>query len=568
MVAKLPKEQIDLHRPMVDYVIFFRNGLVMARELDLIDVWFDSGAMPFAQWHYPFENKELVDSGKAFPADFIAEGVDQTRGWFFTLHAISTMIKGSVAYKNVVSNGLVLDKNGQKMSKRLGNGIDPFKTLAEFGPDATRWYMITNAQPWDNLKFDLEGITEVQRKYFRALHNSYSFFALYANVDKFTHSEAEIPLNERPEIDQWVISRLNTLVKEVEDAFENYEPTRAGRAIQDFVVDELSNWYVRLCRRRFWKGDYSQDKIAAYQTLYRCLITVAKLSAPIAPFYSDSLFCDLNGITGKESENSVHVAIWPAVNESEIDAALEERMALAQTASSLTLSLRKKENIRVRQPLQKIMIPVVNDAFEQHLRQVEDLILSEVNVKELEYVKDDNVFVKSIKPNFKALGPKVGKNMKTLSAAVAQFGQAEIQSIESTGKIDLDLDGTPFSLEREDVEISTKDIPGWTVASEGNMTVALDITISPALRSEGIARELVNRIQNLRKDSGLEVTDKIILHVEKQGEIEAAVVSNKNYICEETLAQELLLKEMVNEADAQTIEVEEGVFTKIFIKKA
>ncbi|MDP4764125.1 MAG: DUF5915 domain-containing protein, partial [Salibacteraceae bacterium] len=568
MVAKLPKEQIDLHRPMVDYVIFFRNGLVMARELDLIDVWFDSGAMPFAQWHYPFENKELVDSGKAFPADFIAEGVDQTRGWFFTLHAISTMIKGSVAYKNVLSNGLVLDKNGQKMSKRLGNGIDPFKTLAEFGPDATRWYMITNAQPWDNLKFDLEGITEVQRKYFRALHNSYSFFALYANVDKFTHSEAEIPLNERPEIDQWVISRLNTLVKEVEDAFENYEPTRAGRAIQDFVVDELSNWYVRLCRRRFWKGDYSQDKIAAYQTLYRCLITVAKLSAPIAPFYSDSLFCDLNGITGKESENSVHVAIWPAVNESEIDAALEERMALAQTASSLTLSLRKKENIRVRQPLQKIMIPVVNDAFEQHLRQVEDLILSEVNVKELEYVKDDNVFVKSIKPNFKALGPKVGKNMKTLSAAVAQFGQAEIQSIESTGKIDLDLDGTAFSLEREDVEISTKDIPGWTVASEGNMTVALDITISPALRSEGIARELVNRIQNLRKDSGLEVTDKIILHVEKQGEIEAAVVSNKNYICEETLAQELLLKEMVNEADAQTIEVEEGVFTKIFIKKA
>ncbi len=568
MVAKLPKEQIDLHRPMVDYVIFFRNGLVMARELDLIDVWFDSGAMPFAQWHYPFENKELVDSGKAFPADFIAEGVDQTRGWFFTLHAISTMIKGSVAYKNVVSNGLVLDKNGQKMSKRLGNGIDPFKTLAEFGPDATRWYMITNAQPWDNLKFDLEGITEVQRKYFRALHNSYSFFALYANVDKFTHSEAEIPLNERPEIDQWVISRLNTLVKEVEDAFENYEPTRAGRAIQDFVVDELSNWYVRLCRRRFWKGDYSQDKIAAYQTLYRCLITVAKLSAPIAPFYSDSLFCDLNGITGKESENSVHIATWPSVNESEIDAALEERMALAQTASSLTLSLRKKENIRVRQPLQKIMIPVVNDAFEQHLRQVEDLILSEVNVKELEYVKDDNVFVKSIKPNFKALGPKVGKNMKTLSAAVAQFGQAEIQSIESTGKIDLDLDGTPFSLEREDVEISTKDIPGWTVASESNMTVALDITISPALRSEGIARELVNRIQNLRKDSGLEVTDKIILHVEKQGEIEAAVVSNKNYICEETLAQELLLKEMINEANAQTIEVEEGVFTKIFIKKA
>lgn len=567
-VAKLPKEEIDLHRPMVDYVIFFRNGLVMARELDLIDVWFDSGAMPYAQWHYPFENKEMIDSGKAFPADFIAEGVDQTRGWFFTMHAISTMIKGSVAYKNVVSNGLVLDKKGQKMSKRLGNGIDPFKTLGDFGPDATRWYMITNAQPWDNLKFDLEGITEVQRKYFRALHNSYSFFALYANVDKFTYSEVDIPLNERPEIDQWVVSRLNSLVKEVEDAFENYEPTRAGRAIQDFVVDEMSNWYVRLCRRRFWKGDYSQDKIAAYQTLYRCLITVAKLSAPIAPFYSDSLFCDLNGITGKESENSVHVALWPEVIESEIDAELEQRMALAQTASSLTLSLRKKENIRVRQPLQKIMVPVVNDAFENRLRQVEDLILSEVNVKELEYVKDDNVFVKSIKPNFKALGPKVGKNMKALSAAVGQFGQEQIQQIESAGSIELDLNGTAFSLERDDVEISTKDIPGWTVASEGTVTVALDITISPELRSEGLARELVNRIQNLRKDSGFDVTDKINLVVEKQGEIEAAVISNKNYICEETLALELLLSDSINDEKAQTIEVEEDVFIKILIKKA
>jgi isoleucyl-tRNA synthetase len=510
----------------------------------------------------------MIDSGKAFPADFIAEGVDQTRGWFFTMHAISTMIKGSVAYKNVVSNGLVLDKKGQKMSKRLGNGIDPFKTLGDFGPDATRWYMITNAQPWDNLKFDLEGITEVQRKYFRALHNSYSFFALYANVDKFTYSEAEIPLNERPEIDQWVVSRLNSLVKEVEDAFENYEPTRAGRAIQDFVVDEMSNWYVRLCRRRFWKGDYSQDKIAAYQTLYRCLITVSKLSAPIAPFYSDSLFCDLNGITGKESENSVHVALWPEVIESEIDAELEQRMALAQTASSLTLSLRKKENIRVRQPLQKIMVPVVNDAFENRLRQVEDLILSEVNVKELEYVKDDNVFVKSIKPNFKALGPKVGKNMKALSAAVGQFGQEQIQQIESAGSIELDLNGTAFSLERDDVEISTKDIPGWTVASEGTVTVALDITISPELRSEGLARELVNRIQNLRKDSGFDVTDKINLVVEKQGEIEAAVISNKNYICEETLALELLLSDSINDEKAQTIEVEEDVFIKILIKKA
>lgn len=567
MMAKMPKEQIDLHRPMVDYVIFFRNGLVLARELDLIDVWFDSGAMPYAQWHYPFENKELVDSGKAFPADFIAEGVDQTRGWFYTLHAISTMIKGSVAFKNVVSNGLVLDKNGQKMSKRLGNAVDPFETLGQFGPDATRWYMITNAPPWDNLKFDVEGITEVQRKYFRALHNTYAFFSLYANVDKFTHAEAEIPMENRPEIDRWVISRLNTLVKEVEEAFETYEPTRAGRAIQDFVVDELSNWYVRLCRRRFWKGDYSEDKIAAYQTLYRCLVTVAKLSAPIAPFYSESLFCDLNDITGLETENSVHLAKWPAVNEAEIDTELEQRMALAQTASSLVLSLRKKENIRVRQPLQKIMVPVIDEAFEKHLHQVEDLILSEVNVKELEYVKDTGIFVKSVKPNFKALGPKVGKNMKALSAAVNAFDQTQINTLESAGSISLDLEGTPFTLEREDVEISTKDIPGWTVASEGNVTVALDITITESLRSEGIARELVNRIQNLRKDSGLEVTDKIELHVEKQSEIESAVVSNKNYICAETLAAELILKDNLTEVDAQTVEVEEGVFTKIFIKK-
>ncbi len=777
--ASLPEEMIDLHRPMVDYVIFFRNGLVLARELDLIDVWFDSGAMPYAQWHYPFEaghkmpdgsvhpaaqaanetkgmfdsasplgrgsrggldwkekvipyDKELTerarqmrnnptegernvwqhlkgkqiggydfdrqkplnsfiadfycqelsliveidgkshlseaqqkkdaardkklgalglntlrfsgdlvhnkidevvgwiqtyvscfekddwnafekdginflnkyagknwkpvsDAGKnpppsplprggssthpltpsqegelgiPFPADFIAEGVDQTRGWFYTLHAISSMIKGSVAFKNVVSNGLVLDKNGLKMSKRLGNGIDPFETLGKFGPDATRWYMITNAMPWDNLKFDLDGIIEVQRKYFRALHNSYSFFALYANVDKFTHAEAEIPLANRPEIDRWVISRLNSLVKEVEEAFDNYEPTRAGRAIQDFVVDELSNWYVRLCRRRFWKGDYSDDKIAAYQTLYRCLINVAKLSAPIAPFYSDSLFCDLNNITRKDSANSVHISGWPAINESEIDNDLEQRMALAQTASSLALSLRKKENIRVRQPLQKIMIPVISAEFEKHLKQVEDLILSEINVKELEYIKDDGVFVKSIKPNFKALGPKVGKNMKVLAGKVAQFGQAEIQQLETEGSIQLDLDGEPFELIKDDVEISTKDIPGWSVASEGAMTVALDITISDVLRSEGIARELVNRIQNMRKESGLEVTDKIILMVEKQAEVTRAVESNKNYICDETLASELSLEEAITNDKAINVEVEDGISTRIFLQKA
>lgn len=566
-MATLSKDQIDLHRPFVDYIIFFRSGMVMARELDLIDVWFDSGAMPYAQWHYPFENKEMVDGGESFPADFIAEGVDQTRGWFYTLHAISTMIKGSVAYKNVVSNGLVLDKSGQKMSKRLGNAVDPFETMKTFGADATRWYMITNAPPWDNLKFDAEGITEVQRKYFRALHNSYSFFGLYANVDGFTHSEASIPLEKRPEIDQWVISRLNSLIKEVEEAFDAYEPTRAGRAIQDFVVDELSNWYVRLCRRRFWKGDYSEDKIAAYQTLYQCLITVAKLSAPIAPFYSEQLFSDLNSITKLESEDSVHIAAWPKVDEASIDEALEKRMALAQTASSLVLSLRKKENIRVRQPLQKIMVPVVSEEFEQHLRQVEQLILNEVNVKELEYVRDSSVFVKSIKPNFKALGPKVGKNMKALSAQVVQFGQEEIQQVERDGEIMIDLDGTSFGLLAEDVEISTKDIPGWIVAGEGSVTVALDITITDELRSEGIARELVNRIQNLRKDSGLEVTDRINLMVENQPEIEHAVNINKNYICAETLADSLELKPAIEQDTALHIQIEEGLETKILIEK-
>ncbi len=565
--ATLPAEEVDLHRPFVDYVIFFRSGMVMARELDLIDVWFDSGAMPYAQWHYPFENKEMVDGGKAFPADFIAEGVDQTRGWFYTLHAISTMIKGSVAYKNVVSNGLVLDKNGQKMSKRLGNAADPFEIIKTFGADATRWYMITNAPPWDNLKFDTDGITEVQRKYFRALHNSYSFFSLYANVDGFTHAEDLMLLSDRPEIDQWVVSRLNSLVKDVEEAFESYEPARAGRAIQDFVVDELSNWYVRLCRRRFWKGDYSEDKIAAYQTLYQCLVTIAKLSAPIAPFYSEELFSNLNGITGLEKDDSVHIAHWPKVDEHFIDKGLEQRMALAQKVSSLVLSLRKKENIRVRQPLQKIMIPVINEEFEQHLKQVESLILSEVNVKELEYVYDSNVFVKSIKPNFKALGPKMGKNMKALSALVSQFGQDEIQQIEREGKITLNLESSPFNLIAKDVTINTKDIPGWIVASEDNVTVALDITISEDLRSEGIARELVNRIQNLRKDSGLEVTDHIDLYVQNQPEIERSVNINKNYICAETLANELILKSYLAQDAAIEIEIEEGVKTKIFIEK-
>lgn len=566
-LASVPNDKIDLHRPFVDYIIFYRNGQVMARELDLIDVWFDSGAMPYAQWHYPFENKEMVDGGKSFPADFIAEGVDQTRGWFYTLHAISAMIKGSVAYKNVVSNGLVLDKQGQKMSKRLGNAVDPFKTMAKYGADATRWYMITNAPPWDNLKFDEEGITEVQRKYFRALHNSYSFFALYANVDGFQHSEALMPLADRPEIDRWIISRLNSLVKEVTGAFEAYEPTRAGRAIQEFVVDELSNWYVRLCRRRFWKGDYTEDKIAAYQTLYQALMTVAKLSAPIAPFYSDQLYRDLNAACGTESTSSVHLSQWPEEDQNAIDEPLEQRMRLAQTVSSLALSLRKKENIRVRQPLQKIMVPVVNEAFEARLREVEQLILSEINVKDLEYVKDTGVFVKQIKPNFKALGPKVGKKMKALSQAVNQLEQADISTIEQAGSLTLTLEGESFELLAEDVDIQTKDIPGWKVASEDGVTVALDVNITEELRDEGIARELVNRIQNLRKDTGLEVTDRIELLIENQPQIERAVNINKNYICAETLADKLALVGSIDAETATEVEVEDGLTTHIFIEK-
>lgn len=579
--AAVPKEAIDLHRPFVDFVIFYRNGQVLARELDLIDVWFDSGAMPFAQWHYPFAQNGTPEGQPTplpssqdllkkipFPADFIAEGVDQTRGWFYTLHAISTMITGQVAFRNVISNGLVLDKNGQKMSKRLGNTVDPFETLALYGPDATRWYMIANAPPWDNLKFDAEGITEVQRKFFRALYNTYAFFALYANVDGFTYKEAEVPVAGRPEIDRWIISRLNSLVNTVDEAYESYEPTRAARAIQDFVVDELSNWYVRLCRRRFWKGDYSDDKVAAYQTLYRCLLTVAKLSAPIAPFYAERLFCDLNEVSAKEKQGSVHIAPWPVAVSAEIDTDLEKRMKLAQDVSSLVLSLRKKQNIRVRQPLQKIMVPVVSSEFEQHLRNVEELILNEVNVKELEYLRDSaGVFVKSVKPNFKALGPKVGKNMKALTAVVNAFTQEDIQRLEREGKIGLNLDGSTFELVLEDVEISTRDIPGWLVAAENGLTVALDVTITEDLRFEGIARELVNRIQNLRKDSGLEVTDRIELFLEKQPEIEQAVNINKNYICAETLASQLFLKDTITDEKALEVEVEDGLSTRIFIQK-
>jgi isoleucyl-tRNA synthetase len=533
--------QLDLHKNYVDLIVLVSpSGKPMKRESDLIDVWFDSGSMPYAQWHYPFENKNLVDSGAAFPADFIAEGVDQTRGWFYTLHAIATMVFDSVAYKNVVSNGLVLDKNGMKMSKRLGNAVDPFETLAKYGPDATRWYMITNAQPWDNLKFDEDGITEVQRKLFGTLYNTYSFFTLYANIDGFSYAEDEVALNDRPEIDCWILSKLHSLIAQVDASYESYEPTRAGRLIQEFVSDQLSNWYVRLCRRRFWKGDYSTDKISAYQTLYTCLETVALLASPIAPFYSDQLFTDLNNITGKHAVNSVHLAEFPVSDSSLIDIDLEAQMDIAQRVSSLVLALRKKEKIRVRQPLQKIMVPILNDQFAKNILHVQELILSEVNVKELELLDASNtVFVKSIKPNFKTIGPKYGKQMKAIAALVAEFDQGDIAGVELNAGWKGEVMGDTIELDLNDFEIRAEDIPGWLVASESGLTVALDSTITEELRQEGIARELVNRVQNLRKDSGLEVTDRIQLTLESTAEIQSAIAQNQEYVCNEVLATEI-----------------------------
>ncbi len=533
--------QIDLHKNYVDNIILRSpSGKAMKRESDLIDVWFDSGAMPYAQWHYPFENKELIDQHGAYPADFIAEGVDQTRGWFYTLHAIATMVFDSVAYKNVVSNGLVLDKNGQKMSKRLGNAVDPFETLEKYGPDATRWYMITNAQPWDNLKFDVDGITEVQRKFFGTLYNTYSFFGLYANIDGFSFEQAEIPLNERPEIDRWILSKLNSLIQEVDEAYTSYEPTRAGRLIQDFVSDQLSNWYVRLCRRRFWKGDYTADKIAAYQTLYTCLESVAIMASPIAPFFMDQLFNDLNTVTKRHDVNSVHLALFPKVNTAWIDTDLEAQMEIAQNVSSLVLALRKKEKIRVRQPLQKIMVPVLNAAFAKNIQHVQDLILSEVNVKALELLDaDNNVFVKSIKPNFKTIGPKYPKQMKAISAMVQGLDQAGIAGIELNNGWSGEIDGENITLDLGDFDIRAEDIPGFLVASENGLTVALDNTITEELRMEGIARELVNRVQNLRKDSGFEVTDRIVLTLKTSAIIQQAAELNKQFICDEVLANEL-----------------------------
>jgi isoleucyl-tRNA synthetase len=563
--SKTNYEKIDFHRPFVDEVVLVSDsGKPMHRENDLIDVWFDSGSMPYAQWHYPFENKEMIDQNQFFPADFIAEGVDQTRGWFFTLHAIATMCFDSVAYKNVISNGLVQDKNGQKMSKRLGNAVDPFETLDNYGADASRWYMVTNAQPWDNLKFDSEGIVEVQRKFFGTLYNTYNFFALYANIDNFKYQEADIELAERPEIDHWVLSKLNSLIKTVKDSYEDFEPTKAGRAIQEFTVDHLSNWYVRLCRRRFWKGDYSKDKISAYQTLYTCLDTVAKLSAPIAPFYSDQLYRDLNQISQKESHVSVHLSYFPKVLEAMIDQDLEQRMEIAQKLSSMILALRKKEGIRVRQPLQRIMVPILNPTFKRQLQEVEDLILSEVNVKEMEYLEETaGVLVKKVKPDFKKLGPRFGKDMKLVAAAVNQMDQEQIQKLESQKVLELELqNGNHIQLELADVEISSEDIPGWLVASEGPFTVALDIKLSDSLKEEGIARELVNRIQNFRKDAGFEITDKIDLQIESRTAIDKAIQNNKDYICSETLAANLDLVDEVKEKNLK-VEIDEEMETYV-----
>ncbi|WP_440068921.1 isoleucine--tRNA ligase [Tenacibaculum discolor] len=535
-------DKIDLHKNVVDKIILVSaSGKPMKRESDLIDVWFDSGSMPYAQWHYPFENKELIDNKESYPANFIAEGVDQTRGWFYTLHAIGTMVFDSVAYKNVVSNGLVLDKNGQKMSKRLGNAVDPFTTLSEYGSDATRWYMISNANPWDNLKFDLAGIEEVKRKFFGTLYNTYSFFSLYANIDNFTYSEAEIAINERPEIDRWILSELNTLVQKVDKFYAEYEPTKATRAISDFVQDHLSNWYVRLCRRRFWKGEYAQDKISAYQTLYTCMLTVAKLGSPVAPFFMDRLYKDLIKATGKESFESVHIAEFPKYNADLVDKSLERKMENAQTISSLVLSLRAKEKIKVRQPLQKIMIPVLDATQKEEILAVADLIKSEVNVKEIELLDDaSGILVKQIKPNFKALGPKFGKDMKLIANKIQGFTQDDIIKIEKEGEISVEINDKLITLGTADVEISSKDIEGWLVANAEGLTVALDVTINDELRKEGVARELVNRIQNARKDTGLEVTDKIKLTILQADDLRESVLANENYIKAETLTNELV----------------------------
>ncbi len=536
-------EKIDLHRPYVDDITLVSpSGKPMKRESDLIDVWFDSGAMPYAQLHYPFENKELVDSRTYYPADFIAEGVDQTRGWFFTLHAIATMIFDSVAYKAVVSNGLVLDKNGNKMSKRLGNAVDPFATIEKYGSDPLRWYMITNASPWDNLKFDIEGVEEVRRKFFGTLYNTYSFFALYANVDGFDYSQPEVAWEKRPEIDRWILSLLNSLIKDVDNFLNSYEPTRAGRAISDFVNDHLSNWYVRLNRKRFWQGGLTEDKLSAYQTLYTCLETVAKLMAPIAPFYADQLFCDLISVTGREQVYSVHLSDFPVCQEALIDKNLEERMQMAQTISSMVLALRRKVNIKVRQPLHVLMVPVLDEHQKKSIEAVKQLILNEVNVKDMKFVDNTaGILVKRIKPDFKKLGPRYGKIMKALAAAIQQMSQDDINVFEKAGTFTLQVDGQEAVLERADVEIISEDIPGWLVANEGRLTVALDITVTDELKKEGLARELVNRIQNLRKSSGFEITDKVNITLASSAEMDGAVEAYQEYIKSQVLANNLVV---------------------------
>ncbi len=560
-------DEFDLHRPYVDDIILISpKGQRMYRESDLIDVWFDSGSMPYAQWHYPFENEQEFRS--SYPADFIAEGVDQTRGWFFTLHAIAVMLFDSVAFRNVVSNGLVLDKNGNKMSKRLGNAVDPFKTLEQYGPDATRWYMISNAQPWDNLRFNIDGIAEVQRKFFGTLYNTYGFFAMYANIDGFSYKEQEIPVSERPEIDRWILSELNSLIAFTDECYADYEPTKATRAIQNFVDEHLSNWYVRLCRRRFWKGDYSQDKIAAYQTLYRCLEVVAQLISPVSPFYADKLFRDLNNVTGRHDTVSVHLSDFPEADEACIDKGLEERMELAQSISSMVLALRKKVNIRVRQPLNRIMIPLLQDGLKEKIESVRDLILAEVNVKGIEYITDTGgVLVKKVKPNFKVLGKKAGPMMKAVAAAIGGMSQDDIRELEAAGSYNLSAVEGGFTIDAGDVEILSEDIPGWTVNSEGRLTVALDITIDDELRDEGIARELVNRIQNLRKDKGFDVTDRISVQIQDHESIAKSIARNKDYICSEILAGSLELVSELDENEGVLIDVDENTRVLTSINK-
>ena len=560
-------ETFDLHRPFVDEIVLVSDsGKKMFREPDLIDVWFDSGAMPYAQAHYPFENRE--NFSEMFPADFIAEGVDQTRGWFFTLHAIATMISDKVSFKNIISNGLVLDKNGNKMSKRLGNAVDPFETIEEYGADAVRWYMLTNSQPWDNLKFDVSGVDEVKRKFFGTLFNTYSFFALYANIDGFDYSEKEIPVSERPEIDRWIISLLNTLVKEVNNCYEDYDITRAARAIQEFVTENLSNWYVRLNRKRYWGGEHDSDKLAAYQTLYTCLETVCRLAAPVAPFYMDRIFTDINSVTGRFDDDSVHLTPFPSHDEKLIDRELEERMDIAQKISSMILGIRRKVNIKVRQPLAKIMVPVKDKHFVERFESVRNLVLAEVNVKEVEYIDDTSgVVVKKIKPNFKVLGPKHGKLMKEIAAAIGSMTQPEITEFETCGVKSFSFNGTRVELTLDDVEIISEDIPGWQVANDGRLTVALDVTVTDELRYEGIARELINRIQNLRKENGFEVTDKIIVSIEDNEYIREAVKRHASYIGSQTLATQVEVVSSLGMDDIREIEIDD-VIVKVLIRKS